>query len=210
MFTAQHKNDYKLKSLLRRIINKLPFGKEAYNSIEPFLPYPRNFIAKQLPKHAVGCEIGTYEGAFTKKIFQFAKPKHLFLVDPWMAPYSTGSRHDSQEIQDIRFSRVQKMFEPLIDQGRITLIRKTSNDALCNFEKNSLDFVYIDGDHSYEQVSKDLKNYYPVIKPGGMLCGDDYNEMHPETKRGVDDFVKDGNYDLLIQKDQFIIKKSEK
>jgi len=37
----------------------------------------------------------------------------------------------------------------------------------------SLDLVFIDGDHSYEQTLRDIRNWLPKVRPGGILCGHD-------------------------------------
>ena len=49
-----------------------------------------------------------------------------------------------------------------------------SQDAAGRFADGSLDYVYIDGEHSYEAVTRDLASYFPKVRPGGHLIGDDY------------------------------------
>jgi predicted O-methyltransferase YrrM len=57
---------------------------------------------------------------------------------------------------------------------RIKFLRKYSDDAVSNIEDNSLDFVFIDGLHTFEQVTKDMTNYYPKLKDGGIFSGHDF------------------------------------
>jgi hypothetical protein len=61
-----------------------------------------------------------------------------------------------------------------------------SHEAVRTFRDNSLDFVFIDADHRYHAVCKDIENYLPKVKPGGILCGHDYNDPgHPGVKEAV-------------------------
>jgi predicted O-methyltransferase YrrM len=57
------------------------------------------------------------------------------------------------------------------------LIETTSDEAVSQFEDNSLDFVFVDGLHTYDQILKDCENYYPKLKTGGLLIGHDYTKI---------------------------------
>ena len=57
----------------------------------------------------------------------------------------------------------------------------------------SIDAIFIDGDHSYEAVSKDLPFWWKKLRKGGWLLGDDYDSCHPGTKRAVDEFCLNNN-----------------
>jgi predicted O-methyltransferase YrrM len=56
----------------------------------------------------------------------------------------------------------------------INPIQKPSIEAASDYEAESLDFVYIDASHDYDNVVKDINAWYPKIKPSGILAGDDY------------------------------------
>lgn len=72
----------------------------------------------------------------------------------------------------------------------ITYYIGSSDDCIDDFEDGSLDVVYIDGDHSYEQVSKDIQNYLPKLKDNGFMAGHDYHEdAWPEVVRAVKEQV---------------------
>ena len=60
---------------------------------------------------------------------------------------------------------------------KVRIIRDTSVNAAKMFDNEYFDFVYLDGDHSYESVTKDLESWYPKLKKFGVMCGDDYG--HP-------------------------------
>ena len=70
------------------------------------------------------------------------------------------------------------------------LLRMTFDDAVDLFDDLSLDFVYVDGEHSYEAVSKDISDWWPKISPGGVLAGHDYNDDNPGSIRAVDEHAQ--------------------
>ena len=65
--------------------------------------------------------------------------------------------------------------------NKVKFIRAFSEKAAKLIEDNSLDFAYIDGNHQYEFVKKDIELYYPKVKKGGIVGGDDYTSS-PETE----------------------------
>ena len=79
--------------------------------------------------------------------------------------------------------------------------RALSHVAAERIEDGSLDVVYIDGDHSYGGVMRDLTGYAPKIKRGGLIMGHDYT-IHPRIDfgvvRAVNDFVLANDYKFLV------------
>ncbi len=67
-----------------------------------------------------------------------------------------------------------------------------------HFSNESVDCVFIDGDHSYEGAKADINTWVPKVKPGGSLLFDDYSGHFPGVIRAVDQFV-DGNQLRLVQ-----------
>jgi hypothetical protein len=53
----------------------------------------------------------------------------------------------------------------------------------------TVDFVYIDGSHSYESVRNDIAAWWPLVAPGGILAGDDYGRQLPGVVQAVDEFA---------------------
>lgn len=73
--------------------------------------------------------------------------------------------------------------EPLA--GKYEVIRSASWDAAVNFPDASIDFVFVDADHVYESVKKDILAWLPKVKPGGIIAGHDYNKEHPGVLQAV-------------------------
>jgi hypothetical protein len=121
-------------------------------------------------------EVGTWEGGFSEGILNVPATTKLYCVDPYKHfendEYPDGMNSLSQTQFDSLFERTQKKLTTRFG-NRVEFIRKSSSDAVSNFPDESLDFVYIDGNHDYKYVLQDLTIWYPKIKPGGYLCGDD-------------------------------------
>jgi len=178
----------------------------------------RAFLPSLFPSNSTGAEIGVWDGVFALEVMRSNPTRKLYLIDPFLHieefPQSAyGNKNIAQKDMDQKFAALKKKFKLEIKNGVICLIRKTSTDALNDIEDNSLDWVYIDGNHSYDYVLNDLKGYYNKVKKGGMITGDDYGAIGWWDKgvtRAVDDFLALAKYKtnlFMIKNKQFVIKK---
>ena len=135
-------------------------------------------------KGTVGAEIGVFKGSFSQTILEYVKPKKIYCVDPWSVECfkDTYSKGYSQEELDKMHRIVCKRFK---NNPEITVMRETSLQAAEKFEDNFFDWIYIDGDHSYEAVYNDILAWFPKVKEGGWICGDDYNVSRNDYKDEV-------------------------
>ena len=127
------------------------------------------FIKKHLNGELVGAEIGVKDGKNAKSMLKLLPIKKLYLIDPYKS-YSDWSGNLSQSWQDKIKNKAYKKLSKFKD--KITWIEKSSEDAIYDIPDN-LDFVYIDGNHNYEFVSKDMRLYYEKVRIGGILAGHD-------------------------------------
>lgn len=116
----------------------------------------------------VGVEIGVYKGEFTEILAKSGLK--IFGIDPWLS-YGEYEYEKWQNKQDYNFKFTQKRLKPY---ENITLIRKMSMDAVEDFADESIDFVYIDGNHRFQYVAEDLMRWGRKVKTGGIICGHDY------------------------------------
>lgn len=149
-------------------------------------------------KFKKGCEIGTAFGTHSEFILQNTNVDTLYSVDPYRH-FSKGEFNDpmnlNQDYFDVLYEMVKKRLATFLH--RSILIRATSMEAYTKIKNNELDFVYIDGNHSYKSVKEDLETWYEKVRPGGLISGDDYG--HPEfpgVKQAVDEFFKNKNLEL--------------
>jgi SAM-dependent methyltransferase len=176
----------------------------------------RRRLLLSLPRDAVCAEVGTWRGDFAERILRSTRPRVLHLVDPWQHREEDTYRHalfgggarEGQAAMDAVYAGVLERFREPIEGGRVQVHRARSVDAAAAFEPASLDWAYIDGDHTYEAVRADLEAYYRAIRPGGFLAGDDYGEpgwWGDGVTRAVDEFAPRG--ELRIIGSQFLLRK---
>jgi len=116
-------------------------------------------------------ELGCYAGEST---LPFAKHfSSVIAVDPWR-----GMPH------------VEAAFtEKLRPFPHVVKMKRTSAQAAGDIADASLDFVYIDADHSFESVTEDIQLWLPKLKPGSFIGGHDYRETDPGVVRAVDEVL---------------------
>jgi GT2 family glycosyltransferase len=123
----------------------------------------------------VGVEIGVALGVFAYHVLLPRRPRKLYLVDPWQyglqADLEPDVTAEKQLQRDEQFECTRRLFAGV---SNVEILRMRSRDAAAGFTDGSLDYVYIDGEHSYDAVFEDLASYLPKVKIGGYLIGDDY------------------------------------
>ena len=72
--------------------------------------------------------------------------------------------------------------------GRATLVREKSTDWMDR-DLHKFDVIFLDGDHTFETVKKELSGFWSKVNEGGVLAGDDYD--WPEVKQAVDEFANE-------------------
>lgn len=124
--------------------------------------------------YKVGAEIGVQWGGFSESILQKMPGVTLYCVDPW-APWPGGS------VSQTRQDRIYKRAVGVLSQYKgvsVRFVKKKSMDALVDFQDNSLDFVYIDGLHDFDNVMMDIIGWSNKVKSGGIVSGHDFIYLH--------------------------------
>ena len=129
------------------------------------------FIKNNIPHNGVGVEIGVAGGKHAQWLWEYSKPSHLSLIDHWDEPKDNTYYFGTKEKTLEQYNKVVEW-----SQGKdVEVIKKDTSKAAALFENESLDWIYLDGDHRYDGVMKDLNAWWPKIKKGGFLSGDDYS-----------------------------------
>ena len=137
----------------------------------------RALLLDRLPQGGKCAEVGVWKGDFSEMILERVEPDQLYLIDPWeYQPEFTGmwyggGRVEGQNDMDAIYERVRS---ELGEQSSVRIIREYSSNAASQIEEGTLDWVYIDGNHTYDYVKADLEQYYPTVWKGGYIIGDDY------------------------------------
>jgi hypothetical protein len=179
---------------------------ELKKSIESLYPNP-------ISDTMICVEIGSFEGRGSILIHDHLcrnASSKLLCIDPFDDEYVKGNSqmafwNKACNGQLNRFRTNTSGYSKIIE------CIGTSDTQIPILVDNSVDFCYIDGDHSPDQVYKDAVNIFPKIKDGGIILFDDYlwSVNGIITRIGIDLFLKEyeGSYTLLFKNWQLAIKK---
>ena len=120
-----------------------------------------------------GVEVGTDQGLFAEVLCKDNPNLHLTCVDPWSAgAYEPGASgvNEQQKYFEERYQETVQRLKPY----NVSIIRKTSVEALKDIPDHSLDFVYIDANHDFLNFITDLQGWMKKVRPGGIISGHDY------------------------------------
>jgi len=122
-----------------------------------------------------GAEIGVQNGLYSKILLDNWKGSCLFSIDAWKHfpkdDYIDKANCEDEQHLDLYADTTLKLRK----FGERSIIwRMTSEEAAKIMPEKTLDFCYIDADHSYDGVIQDLELWIPKIKSGGIICGHDF------------------------------------
>jgi hypothetical protein len=119
--------------------------------------------------NGIGAEIGIREGKTSFCILDNTQTRKLYMIDPWVKLHKCYS-HSAECERDYNFvkSEVDRRFK-----DRAVIIRDKSENVVNQIQEE-LDFIFIDGNHDYEYVMKDLTLYVPKMKRGSLVMGHDW------------------------------------
>lgn len=151
-------------------------------------------------------EVGIGYGTHAKEILTNTTVDKLFLIDPMRYYPNDGFATDIMSyeatIPGNNFNELYELINEELSQwnDRYIWFRKPSleitNDEIPN---ESLDCIFVDGDHSYNAVLADLRFWWAKVKSGGKMLGDDF--IMPDVEKAVKKFSKEIN-----RKPEFYIK----
>jgi len=129
----------------------------------------RNDLAKLFAElgYKVGAEIGVQRGVYSEILCKANPNLKLFCVDPYLA----YKGYDTKQIKyDAFYKQARKRLKPF----DCVFVKQFSMDAIKDFDDNSLDFVYIDGNHTLKYVVSDIVEWTRKVRHGGIVSGHDY------------------------------------
>lgn len=135
-------------------------------------------------KLSIGAEIGVDKAVFSQQILSKSNLSKLYCVDCWMDNFGTGHKQGPEykkgNLRKEEALRTLSEFE-----GRYEVIHEYSKEAAQKIPDNSLDFCYIDGDHSLGGVYEDVTTWIKKMKKGGIISGHDFSDS---SKSGMRDY----------------------
>ncbi len=160
-------------------------------------------LRELLPYKSVGAEIGVLNGDFSKMIFDILKPKQLFLIDPFGICVDTYGKElnylSTAYSTTADYFGVLNRFEKEIVIKSIVVDNNFSHRSVVNYQDNSLNFIYIDASHKYEDVKRDLRDWLPKVKADGIIAGHDFINFEGfGVVQAVSEFIIEHNFEMII------------
>lgn len=156
-----------MKKIIHKFLRKhgLDFSIDFASGTRPAIAFVKMLMEN---KKLIGVEIGSDRGGNAKDILNKLNIEKLYLIDPYedYEDYDelcnkVHKRGESEEI-------IRKELKKELKEGKVIIIKKYSSDAIKDIP-NNLDFVYMDANHKYEYVLKDLEDYYPKVRGGDIV-----------------------------------------
>jgi len=156
---------------------------------EDWFTYPRLYF-EMVQKFSSGSkfvEVGCWKGKSASylavELINSGKNIEFYCVDTW-----EGSIEHHEQMPD----QLPSLYDTFIDnmkplENTYIPLRMPSIEASSKFEDSSLDFVFIDASHEYQDVKDDIAAWLPKIKKGGILAGHDY--MLPSVNNAVNESI---------------------
>jgi hypothetical protein len=165
-----------------------------YQNIQGWFTYPNLYssMVNKFPTNSHFVEVGVWKGTsaayMAVEILNSNKSIRFDCVDTWLGseehldPNSSAYERGFETNPDYLWETYLKNIQPV--QDSINSIRLPSIEASKLYENNSLDFVFIDGAHDFQNVLLDIQHWLPKVKVGGVLAGHDYS-WSGEVQRAV-------------------------
>lgn len=147
------------------------------------------------------CEVGVQFGFNFRRMIAH-NPRAAVAIDSWIddGVISRNDKGFSQRELDRQYEHFKRKMS---DKPFVKTYREYSYDAVKHFEDNYFDLIYIDADHTFRGCLRDIIDWYPKVKKGGLLLGDDYKIYKSETGvdfgviDAVDKFAREKNLRIL-------------
>lgn len=178
-------------------MNTLDFLVNKFNldlSIRPTpIPLGRNELGGLLKElgFKVGVEIGVDQGFHAETFCQPNPDLKLYCIDPWTT-YKSDVYDPFSVDQELQNRNYENTISRLV-KYKCAIIKDFSMNAIKNFAPNSIDFVYIDGNHDYDHVLEDISAWTEIVRPDGIVAGHDYgrNKKYRHVGQAVTQAIND-------------------
>lgn len=164
-------------------------------------------LRENLPidENLLGAEIGCWVGGFSKELLSHFSCLSLYMVDCWEkgAGLNLTQKKKNRTKERLAQAYQEALSNTEFASDRRIVVKDFSDKASSLVPDNSLDFVFIDANHMYEEVKKDLVLWFPKVKQGGIFSGHDYDGQGDQqsgwgVKRAVDEFLSDTPYEITV------------
>jgi hypothetical protein len=145
-------------------------------------------------------ELGVWEGDFAEFCEATLAPRHYSLIDFWRYDRYGFILEDAPQMRELRaiytqyfngdpdaaleaaYRKVQARFA---NKQNVTILRADVAEAAADFADGSLDLIYLDANHTYEYVLRDLLMWFPKLRPGGLFVCNDFFEAEMAARQNI-------------------------
>jgi len=156
---------------------KQPYCKPDKRNWLPIIDYKKDIgtLLNNL-NYTIGVELGVQKGNYAlHTLSRWKKCKRYYAVDLWehQKNYYDGANVNQNKQEQFLHETKKKL-----SKYPVTYIRNYTHLAVQSFENNSVDYVYVDARHDYLGAKEDIEDWWPIIKPGGLLAGHDFEDAY--------------------------------
>lgn len=154
----------------------------------------------------IGAWLGRSSSFMAVEIHNSGKNIKFDVVDTWEGSIQHKQRNYPQLINNTLYSEFLENIKPV--KHIINAIKGLSVEVAKKYEDNSLDFVFIDASHEYEDVRADILAWLPKVKTGGIIGGHDYCDGWAGVKKAVNEIFENRHQIDNINKSVWYVCKS--
>jgi len=114
-----------------------------------------------------GAEIGVLKGLWSEKMCRSIPDLKMYCIDKWIC-YSNYKDYEHNKLREYAGIAKQRL-----KRYNCEIIEKFSMDAVKDFKDEKLDFVFIDGNHTFQYVTNDIAEWSKKVRKGGIISGHD-------------------------------------
>lgn len=172
---------------------------------EPAILY--ELASRYIKRGGIAAEIGSWKGKSSYVLANVCRKKNavLYCIDTFAGPENDtlGINNEGEELYEAA-KDPKSFFNNNIKKNLaglpVEFYKMTSHRAAMKIKDKSLDFCFIDGDHTLPVIAEDIKDYLPKMKPGGVLVGHDYSYVENprnDVKKTVDKLIGEKNITVV-------------
>lgn len=150
----------------------------------------------------IGAEVGVLAGRLSAHLLETLPRLTLYMVDSWCGGDRGKPSSGGRVGGTVDRRQAAAVTEAYKDRRHI--LHGDSIEMAVSIDDGALDFVFLDANHTYEAVARDLRVWYPKVKSGGTMCGHDWENPCDKkgewgVKRAVEEFRAELGIDTMLE-----------
>jgi hypothetical protein len=191
--------DKKPADIIREIQSRFPMVESEIKRLED-----RKWILRHVKRGGVGAEIGVFRGHFTSLICALAKPRKLYLIDPWtkIGPtFGWVEEYTNFDTLTTEAARTEATARAAEFPDIQTVVIENEYPACKALITEPLDFAYLDASHNYEATLDELNHLQGQMTPDSVILGDDWLpnpiSRHHGVFVAVQEFTRNTGWEII-------------